>query len=96
MSLLLATFATTVVLLLAALLFPVKGEAADRSDRFLEKLGGSAPSTVAVENPAPIAGLVIGVMGVVLSVIGMGVFTRPNWLTIGTGLGLLAIGLAMR
>jgi SSS family transporter len=96
MSLLLATCATTVALLLAAWLFPAKGEAADRSNRFQEKLGGSAPPTADAENPAPIAGLIIGVMGVVLAVIGTGVLARTNWLTIGTGLGLLAIGLAMR
>jgi solute:Na+ symporter, SSS family len=95
-SLLLATCATSVVLLLAAWLFPAKGEAADRSNRFQAKLEGSAPSTVDAESPAPIAGLIIGVMGLVLAVIGTGVLARTNWLTMGTGLGLLAIGLAMR
>jgi hypothetical protein len=85
-----------VVLLLAAWLFPAKGEAADRSNRFQAKLEGSAPSTVDAESPAPIAGLIIGVMGLVLAVIGTGVLARTNWLTMGTGLGLLAIGLAMR
>lgn len=95
-SVVVATLVVSLILFLAWWLFPVKGEAADRSARFLEKLGRLAPPTEAVENPGPIAGLVIGVMGVVLSVVGMGVLSRPNILTIGTGLGLLAIGLAMR
>jgi SSS family solute:Na+ symporter len=90
------TVVTGLVLFLAAILFPVKGEAADRSARFSEKLGKLALPTGVVEDPAPIAGLVIGVMGVVLAVLGMGVLAKPNLLTIGTGLGLLAIGLGMR
>ena len=96
MSLLLATFATAIVLLLAARLFPVKGEAADRSICFLEKLGGSAAPTVDAENPAPIAGLVIGVMGVVLAVIAHGFTHQTEWADHWDWLGLLAIGLAMR
>jgi SSS family solute:Na+ symporter len=95
-SLLFATLATVIVLFVAAYMLPVKGEAADRSNRFLKKLDGTALPTEAGENPAPIAGLVIGVMGVVLAVIGMGALARLNWLTVGTGVGLVIIGLAMR
>jgi solute:Na+ symporter, SSS family len=95
-SLLFATLATVIVLFVAAYMLPVKGEAADRSNRFLKKLDGTALPTEAGENPAPIAGLVIGVMGVVLAVIGMGALARLNWLTVGIGVGLVIIGLAMR
>jgi solute:Na+ symporter, SSS family len=93
--LLLATLTTAIVLVLAGRAFPAKGEAADRSNRFLKKLGRIAPPAEAAESPAPIAGLVIAVMGVVLVVIGAGALTRFNWLTIATGAGLLGIGLAM-
>jgi hypothetical protein len=93
--LLLATLTTAIVLVFAGRLFPSTGEAADRSNRFLTKLGRTAPPAEAAESPAPIAGLVIAVIGFVLAVIGLGALTRFNWLTIGTGAGLLAIGLAM-
>jgi solute:Na+ symporter, SSS family len=87
---------TSLVVFFAAWLFPARGEAADRSTRFMEKLGRPAAPTESAENPGKIAGLVIGVMGVVLAVVGVGVFGRLSLLTIGTGLVLLAIGLAMR
>jgi solute:Na+ symporter, SSS family len=94
-SLLFATLATIVVLFAAASRWPAQGEAADRSNRFLKKLGGTAPPTEVADNPAPIAGFVIAMMGVVLAVIGMGTLARLNWLTISTGVGLLVVGLAM-
>ena len=94
--LLFATLATALVLFIAARMSPAIGEAADRSDRFLKKLDGVAPPTEVAENPAPIAGFVIGVMGIVLGVIGLGGLAPFNWLTIAIGAGLLLVGLAMR
>jgi SSS family transporter len=95
-SLVAATLVSALVLFLAGWLFPVQGEAADRSARFFEQLKRLAPPSEAVDDPAPIAGLVIGVMGVVLFLLGVGVLAESNRLTAGTGLGLSAIGLAMR
>lgn len=95
-SLVTATLVSAFVLFLAGWLFPVQGEAADRSALFFEQLKRLAPPTEAVDDPAPIAGLVIGVMGVVLFMLGMGVLAESNRLTAGTGMGLTVIGLAMR
>ncbi|MEO6981760.1 MAG: hypothetical protein ABI072_01430, partial [Edaphobacter sp.] len=49
-----------------------------------------------LEGPGLIVGLIIAVMGISLIVLGLGIaFTTPNRLTLGTGLALLAIGVAV-
>jgi hypothetical protein len=62
----------------------------------MEKLGKPLAASEGVESPGLIAGLVIGVMGVTLIVLGLGmVLTTANKLTLGTGVALLGVGLAM-
>ncbi len=78
-SILACTAATTLVLAAAAVWFPARGEAAERAATFfaaLERPSLSAEGTVA--DPAPIAGLVIGVMGLVLAVIGLGILPSTS------------------
>jgi len=95
-SIFLSTTISALVLWIAARFFPVKGEAAGRSSRFMEKLGKPLAASEGVESPGLIAGLVIGVMGVTLIVLGLGmVLTTANKLTLGTGVALLGVGLAM-
>jgi len=88
---------TTLVLVVAAYAFPATGEAAERASAFFDRLARPALSTSAVEiSPAPVAGLVIGLMGLVLLVIGSGLLTpRAYTLTLGTGAVLVAIGVML-
>jgi Na+/proline symporter len=88
---------TTLVLVVAAYAFPATGEAAERARAFFDRLARPAISTSASEiSPAPVAGLVIGLMGLVLLVIGFGFLTpRVYTLTLGTGGVLVVIGATM-
>jgi SSS family transporter len=85
---------TTLVLVVAAYAFPATGEAAERASAFFDRLARPAISTSVSEiSPTPVAGLVIGLMGLVLLVIGSGsVTSHANMLTLGTGGALAVIG----
>jgi len=88
---------TALVLLVAAFWFPATGEAAERALRFFARLSQSAAAAPETgESPAPIAGLVIFAMGLILVIVGSGVASvRANTLTLGTGIMLDLIGLVM-
>jgi hypothetical protein len=88
---------TTLLLVVAAYAFPATGEAAERASAFFDRLARPAISTSVPEiSPAPMAGLVIGIMGLVLVVIGSGwVTSHANMLTLGTGGALAVIGATM-
>lgn len=61
---------TAAVLVIAAVFFPARGTEADRANRFSIGLTqASVPTAASSLSPAPIAGLVIAVMGVVLVVL---------------------------
>jgi solute:Na+ symporter, SSS family len=98
MSLTVPAVSTALVLVLAASWFPSRGYAAEVTSEFFAVLGQPA---VTVEkdmpSPSPIAGLVIGVMGLVLSAVGLGIIPRGrlNVLTLSVGAGFLTIGSAM-
>jgi SSS family solute:Na+ symporter len=96
MSIVIPAFITTLVLF-AARYFPVSGEARDRAERFFARL--SQPSQIPagdILGPAPIAGSVIAVMGVVLVLMSSGFLPFPrNFLTMGTGGVFVLIGTAM-
>lgn len=95
-SILIPVGVTALVLVVAAYAFPARGEAAERASRFMTQLGHSAPASEGQVSPAPVAGAVIGIMGLVLLVLGSGIATIPkNTLTLGTGVILSLIGLAM-
>jgi len=88
---------TSLVLLVAAYAFPATGEAAERASVFFNRLARPALSTSAAEiSPAPVAGLVIGIMGLVLLAMGAGLITpRSYTLTLTAGAVLTIIGAAM-
>jgi Na+/proline symporter len=88
---------TTLVLLVAAYAFPATGEAAERAAAFFDRLARPALSTSVAEiSPAPVAGVVIALMGLVLLVIGSGLLiSHANMLTLGTGVVLTVIGAVM-
>jgi solute:Na+ symporter, SSS family len=88
---------TTLVLAAAAYAFPAKGEAATRASAFFDSLALPSISTPETAvSPAPVAGLVIGLMGLVLLVLGSGLLLqRAYTLTLGTGAGLVVIGTIM-
>jgi hypothetical protein len=88
---------TTLVMVVAAYAFPARGAAAERSSAFFDRLARPAISTSPSEaSPGPVAGLVIGSMGLVLLVIGSGMVTpHANTLTLGTGGALVAIGVML-
>ncbi len=88
---------TALVLVVTAYAFPARGEAAERAAHFLARLAQPAVATVeAPSSPAPVAGLVIGVMGLVLLVVGSGtIVPHTSRLTLGTGALLAAIGAVM-
>jgi Na+/proline symporter len=96
-SIVVPTVITTLVLFIAARYFPVAGEARERAERFFARL--SQPSRIPageIPSPAPIAGTIIAVMGVVLLALSSGFlpFSR-NFLTMGTGGAFVLIGAAM-
>ena len=84
------------VLMFAALVFPAKGNAATAASDFI---AGLARPAIAVEDnmpsPLPIAGLVVGIMGLVLAIVGFGLVSgdRFNLLTVSVGISFLAVGL---
>ena len=87
---------TALVLVVAAYAFPPRGEAAERASQFLARLGRTAIASESQASPAPVAGLVIAIMGLVLAVTGSGVAAaRANTLTLGTGIMLGLIGWVM-
>jgi Na+/proline symporter len=88
---------TTLVLVVAAYAFPARGEAGERASAFFERLGRPSISTAAsAVSPTPVAGLVIGLMGLVLCIVGSGLLTpRAYTLTLGTGGVLVVIGAIM-
>ena len=87
---------TALVLVVAAYAFPAKGEAAERASQFLGRLGRTALASASQASPAPVAGLVIAIMGLVLVVTGSGVAAVPaNTLTLGIGTMLGLIGWVM-
>ncbi len=96
-SLAVPTGITLLVLVAAAYAFPARGEAAARASAFFDRLHRPVTSTAASDvSPGPVAGLVIGLMGLVLLAIGCGVLTpRAYTLTLITGGVLVAIGLIM-
>ena len=93
-SILIPTGITMLVLVVAAYAFPARGEAAARASAFFERLAQPSLSTLETDvSPAPVAGLVIALMGLVLLVIGSGLLTQHVYtLTLATGVGLVAIG----
>jgi len=96
-SIVIPALVTALVLLVAAFWFPATGEAAERALRFFARLSQpTAAAPVTGESPAPIAGLVIFAMGLILVIVGSGVAAdRANTLTLGTGIMLGLIGLVM-
>ena len=95
-SILIPAGVTALVLVIAAYTFPAKGEAAERASQFLARLGRAALASESQASPAPVAGLVIAIMGLVLTITGSGVATvQANWLTLGTGIMLGLIGFFM-
>jgi Na+/proline symporter len=96
-SLAIPTGITILVLVVAAYAFPARGEAEERAAAFFDRLARPAISTAASDvSPTPVAGLVIGLMGLVLCVIGSGLLTaRAYTLTLGTGGVLVVIGAIM-
>jgi len=93
-SLAIPTAITTLVLVVAAYAFPASGEAAERASAFFARLRRPAvPTSTSEGSPTPLAGLVIGLMGLVLLVTGSGLLTpRAYTLTIVTGGVLVVIG----
>jgi SSS family transporter len=88
---------TTLVLVVAAYAFPARGEAALRSSAFFGRLAQPSISTPETGlSPTPVAGLVIALMGLVLLIVGSGLLTSHVYaLTLGTGAGLVAIGIIL-
>jgi len=98
LSLLIPACATIVTLVLATILMPATRTEAVEISRFFSGLQRSAlPPTVEISNPTPIAGLIIGLMGLSLLLVGAGVIPRcPRSTTpIGVGTVFLVIGVTM-
>lgn len=88
-----STLVTTIALLISIRFSPVRGDAAVRSSKFFEQLRRPAPASVSDENPLPVAGVVIAIMGIVLCIIGTGVVNSiSSGLTLGVGLLLTVLG----
>jgi solute:Na+ symporter, SSS family len=91
---------TAAVLAASAIWFPATGEAADRASRFFLTLRQPSIATkVDAASPTPIAGRVIGIMGLALVIVGLGAFsnTRLNRITLGMGIlfGLIGSGMVL-
>lgn len=90
---------TFLVLWGAAAWFPSQGQERERAARFVIGLGEpSADSEGIVSNPAPIAGLVIGVMGLALLIVyalPLAVGENRSLLTLGMGIIFFVIGTVM-
>lgn len=96
-SFLTSTLVTTVLLLVSMQRFPIVGDAAARASTFFDQLRRPAAASASSENPAPVAGLVIAIMGVVLIIIGIGPFASTrNHLTLAVGTLLSILGLVMQ
>ena len=99
LSIVVPTVLTAAVLVIAAVFFPARGTEADRALCFSLSLGhASDTATASSLSPAPIAGLVITIMGTVLIVIGVIplIATRAvNSLSLLMGGIFVAIGLMM-
>ncbi len=92
-SILFSTAMTVTVLVVAAAWFPARGEAAEHARQFFATLARpSAPAETSAASPAPIAGLVIAAMGLVLVAIGAGAFANAQPLSVGMGAAFSAIG----
>lgn len=97
-TIIISSAATVATLAIAAIWFPATGEAAERAEKFFATLRRPSISADAeVTNPIPIAGVVIGTMGLALVIVGLGVFpsTRLSLFTLGLAVVFMAIGLAM-
>jgi solute:Na+ symporter, SSS family len=96
-SIIVPTTATTLVLVAAARWFPARGEAAARAADFFARLKQpSAPAEKPLASPAPIAGVVIFIMGLTLLIIASGLASLPaSRLTLGTGGFFTLLGLTM-
>ncbi len=96
-SIVIPTAITLLALVISAWAFPVRGEAAKRASDFFNLL--ASPSASAHQtgiNPAPVAGVVVGLMGLVLLAVGSGAFTHHLYaLTLETGAVFVAIGVLM-
>ena len=87
---------TALTLVIAAHAFPAQGEAAERASRFSAQLARAAPPSQTEASPAPVAGLVIAIMGLVLVVVGSGISPNPHsTLTLATGALLAFVGISM-
>ncbi len=96
-SIVIPALATALVLVAAARWFPARGEAEARAAAFFARLERpTAPAERPVASPAPIAGVVILIMGLALLTMGSGSFGASlSWLTLATGCFFAALGLIM-
>lgn len=98
-SIVIPTFITFLVLGAAAKWFPVKGAGEERANRFARGLSQASVATeTTVVNPAPIAGVVIAIMGASLVLVGLvPLFSAKgaSGLTLMMGAVFAAIGVAM-
>ncbi len=98
-SIVIPTGLTFLVLWAAARWFPAKGDGEERANRFALGLSqSSVPTKGTIMNPAPIAGVVIAIMGVSLMLVSLApLFTAKGitYLTLIMGIGFTAIGAAM-
>jgi hypothetical protein len=95
-SILVPTGFSALVMVLAACAYPARGEAAERASWFWARIGRTAPASEVEASPAPVAGLVIATMGLVLVAIGSGFALSPrNLLTLVTGAFLGIVGLSI-
>ena len=98
-SIIIPTLITLAVLWTAAKWFPTQGAEKERATRFAHGLSQASVTTeTAAINPAPIAGIVIGIMGVVLALIGIAPLFAGQALarlTVAMGGVFTAIGIGM-
>jgi solute:Na+ symporter, SSS family len=97
LSIVIPAFFTTLVLVIAARFFPARGEARERAESFFVRLNRPSHAPAGdLPSPAPIAGTVIAIMGVVLLVLSSGFLPFPrNFLTLGTGATFALLGVVM-
>jgi solute:Na+ symporter, SSS family len=98
LSLLVPAFGTALALLLAAIYMPATGRSVATTSEFFAILQRPAVELKnEISSPSPIAGLVIGLMGLVLVAVGAGVIPKceANLMPVGVGIGFFVVGLAM-